>query len=189
MKIIVVTGLPGSGKSEVCNTLSSRIPVVKIGKAIKDEVKKRGMRLTIETSEMMARKLREELGLDAPVKLIKDKLEEFSKKEDLIVVDGLRNIEEVDYLKQFGEIIILVAEAPKEIRLKRLLGRGDERDPSNDEQFKQRERGELERGLDKLMKTDKYPRHVIENKGTIKELKEKVEKLFNKIINNHRKPP
>ena len=58
MKVIGVTGLPGSGKSVVSRVAKSlKIPIVRMGDVIRDEAEKRG-----STPGEVAVKLREEYG-------------------------------------------------------------------------------------------------------------------------------
>ena len=43
MKLVVVTGMPGAGKSEVADTFrSANVPVIVMGDVIREEVRRRG---------------------------------------------------------------------------------------------------------------------------------------------------
>ena len=97
-KIIVVTGLPGSGKSEVSRDIKRRrITTFITGNIIKEEVSRRGLELTLESQEYIARELRKEYGPDAPINMIEHRIRD--SKSSIICVDGPRNIKEVELLE------------------------------------------------------------------------------------------
>ena len=64
MKIICLTGMPGSGKSVVANVARSMgIPVLVMGDVVRDEAKKRGIELTPDNLTRLALQLRKEHGV------------------------------------------------------------------------------------------------------------------------------
>ncbi len=179
--IIVVVGLPGAGKSAVSDILKEMgIPMFRTGDVIREEVLKRGLELTIENQEKISRKLREEEGMDAPAKRILDRIRDTDN--GLVCVEGPRNIEEIDCLAGIGNIMLLVVEAPQKTRFERLKKRGETRDPKNPEELEWRDKKELERGTEQLLKTEKYPRYVIENTGTLDDLREKINRFLDKML-------
>ncbi len=185
--ILVVTGLPGSGKSEVYHYIKSRgIPAFRTGDVIREEVMNRGLHLTPQNSEMIARKFREEEGMDVAAQRVGEKIKKLTKK--FICVEGPRDIYEIDYLATLGKVTLLIIQAPEKIRFKRQKlrvsgGRFEpkSRNPKNLEEFRWRDEQELERGLHEVTTTHKYPRHVIKNTGTREELRERVEMVLEKI--------
>ena len=179
-RIIVVTGLPGSGKSEVSREIKRRkIPTFFTGNIIKDEVVKRGLDLTVESSEYVARELRKQYGRDAPIRMIEHKIE--SAKASLVCVDGPRNLKELDLLKTHGKVFLVIVESAKKLRYSRLRKRASVRDPEGWDHFLWRDRKELERGMHSLLRTRRYKRYVIKNTGTVTELRSKVLKVLKKI--------
>ena len=179
-RIIVVTGLPGSGKSEVSREIKRRkIPTFFTGSIIKNEVVRRGLNLSVESSEYIARELRKQYGPDAPIRMIEHSIE--SAKAGLVCVDGPRNIKELDLLKTHGEVFLVVVESAKKLRYSRLRERASVRDPEKWERFLWRDRKELERGMRSLLRTKRYKRYVIKNTGTVSELRTKVLKVLKSI--------
>ena len=178
--IIVVTGLPGSGKSEISREMLRRgIPTIITGDIIKEEVSKRGLELTVESSECVARELRKEYGPDAPIRLIESRIEEIDAP--LICVDGPRNLKELDLLRDHGEVFLIVVQSARKLRYTRLRKRASARDPESWDHFLWRDRKELERGMSTLMKTKKYKRYLLRNTGTVSELRGKLSRIIKGI--------
>jgi len=182
MKVIIIIGLPGSGKSLASNCLfKKKIPVYKPGSIIKDEVVKRGLELTVESEEHIARDLRKEHGKDAPARLLGSTIEK--GKSDIICIDGFRNIEEVHYIERFGKVFLVEVRTPKKVRYSRLIGRAHDRDPETHKLAEWRDRKEIERGLNTLLTTEKYTKFVINNNGRIHDFKKRLDEILGKIRN------
>jgi dephospho-CoA kinase len=183
-KIIVVTGLPGSGKSEVSGEIKkNRIPTFISGNIIKEEVAKRGLDLTLESEEFVARELRKQYGPDAPIKLLEHKITD--SKASILCVDGPRNIQEVQLLETFGEVYLIIVESTKRLRYQRLRKRGGPRDPEGWKHFMWRDRKELERGMKSLIKTKRFRKYIIKNTGTLPKLKSQVSRIL-KDVKSHK---
>ena len=179
MKIIIIIGLPGAGKSLASKfLLKKKISVYKPGSIIKDEVVKRGLKLTVESEEHIARELRKEHGKDAPARLLGSTIEK--DKSDIICIDGFRNIEEIHYVERFGKIFLIEVRSSKSVRHSRLVGRAHERDPKTQKLAEWRDKKEIERGLDRLLTTDKYTKFVINNRK-IHDFKESLDTILEKI--------
>jgi len=185
--IIVVVGLIGAGKSETSGYIESLgIPMFRTGDVIRKAVLDRGMELTPKNSEMMARKLREEHGMDYPARKTGERIEK--SKAGLICVEGPRDMAEISYLSTLGEVRLLVVTAPIDVRYERSRSRKaanelepKSRDPKDFEEFKWRDEKERERGQDDVISTDKYTKYVIENTGTKEELYEKIRGIIAEI--------
>jgi len=184
--ILVVTGLPGAGKSEVFSyIISKRIPAFKTGDVIREAVLKKGLPLTIKNSEMMARKIREEHGMDVAARRTGEKIRNL--KDRIICVEGPRDMHEIRYLASLGRLVILAVDAPLETRYRRSVSRSGgglepkTRDPKDLEEFKWRDCKERERGLDELMSTSEFAIQLVDNTGTREELHEKVDRILKNI--------
>jgi dephospho-CoA kinase len=98
-----------------------------------------------------------------------------SDKAELIVVDGIRYLDEFDMVKSLGGTIIFIT-APETARYERVIMRATrgEAKISLDE-FKKSEEKETELLVDKLgAKAD----HIVENTGTIEELKNAIDAIL-----------
>jgi len=186
--ILVVVGSVGSGKTETSNFIKSLgIPTFRTGDVIRKAVLDSGLSLTPKNSERMAVELRRKYGNDYPARKTGEKIKQLPKTERLICVEGPRDMDEVDYLATLGRVILLVLEAPIELRFSRTVARKGTklepktRDPETLEEFRWRDMTESERGQAEVTHTDKYPRHVIENTGTKEELYDKVRRIVEKL--------
>jgi dephospho-CoA kinase len=188
--ILVVVGYIGSGKSEVSSYIKSLgIPMFRTGDVIRKAVLDSGKPLTPKNSEMMAVSLRKEHGNDYPARKTGERIEQCN--EGLICVEGPRDTEEVDYLATLGKVILLVIEAPIELRFERARARKGSslepksRDTHDYEEFKWRDQSENARGQREITHTDMYTRYTINNSGTKDELHKKVKKLIQEATKTH----
>jgi len=187
--IIVVTGLPGSGKSEVSSYMKSLgIPMFRTGDVIREEVLKRGLELNPQNSEMIARRLREEEGMDVASRRVGKKIK--ALLDGLVCVEGPRDMSEISHLAKLGRLILVIVDAPDEVRFSRQKSRKSgsrlepaSRNPKTLDEFRWRDARERERGLDEVMATRKFDKHVIVNDGTLEGLKRKVDGLLDSIRN------
>jgi dephospho-CoA kinase len=187
-KIIVVTGLPGSGKSEVSREIEKKgIPTFVTGNMIREEVSRRGLDLTLESSEYVARELRKHYGPDAPIKMMEHKIRALDDR--LVCVDGPRNLKELEYLKRLGEVHLIIVESSRRVRYTRLRKRAKPQDPEGWENFLWRDRKELERGMESLVRTEKFTKYRIRNTGTLPILRKKVASIIAKIRSSPPKKP
>ncbi len=193
--IIIVVGLPGAGKSAVADIFKGKgIPMFRTGDVFRSEALKRGLELNPRNSEMIARKLREEEGMDIAARRVGEKIK--TLKEDLVCVEGPRDMYEIDYFATLGNVIILIVEAPEDVRFERSRKRISSklspasRNPKTLHDLKWRDQKELERGVKDILETNKYPKETIENTGTINDLKKKVEKFLKQLqAEQKQKPP
>lgn len=100
MKIISFVGMPGSGKSEASKiAYEMNIPVISMG----DIVRKEAERLNIDQKycKKIADDLRKNNGIDIIAKkcipFIKNIIQ--NEKHSMIVIDGIRSIEEIKYFE------------------------------------------------------------------------------------------
>jgi len=149
MKIIAFTGMPFSGKSEAVKiAFGQGYPVVRMGDMVWNETKKRNLELNDRNVGMIANTMRDEFGMDIwAQKTVKKIL--MMKDTETVVVDGIRNREEIEYFKRhLGDDFALVAVQASDVkRMKRGLDRGREDDNRCVEDISERDRRELAWGL------------------------------------------
>jgi dephospho-CoA kinase len=132
MKVIGLTGTIGSGKEEVKKIIleNSCYKDVKLSDIIREEMKKSNA--DRKTLQDYGNELRKKFGPDILVKLAIKK-----NRGNFLVIDGIRNFSEVEFLrKKFGKNFKLIAvDAPIELRYERIRKRGREDDPKTLEEF------------------------------------------------------
>jgi len=188
---MVVVGMPGAGKSEVSSFYRELgLPMFRTGDVIREEVVRRGLELTPENSEMIARKLREERGNDVAARMTMEKVN--TLKEKFVCVEGPRDMDELACIAASSDVRLIVVRAGDDARFRRQLDRGTSgkdpgnkvrgsRNPRDRKEFDWRDGKEKERGLAEVLKTKRYPRYEIDNNGTLGELREKSRKVLDEI--------
>ncbi len=125
---LLITGLPGSGKSVVSEVLREfNIPVFIMGEIVFKETEKRYGSINSENVARTAKEIRTELGDEAvailTLKEIKEKLR--GSDREIIAIEGLRSRMEYEYFKRnMGLIKLIVVVASQEVRYKRIIERG-----------------------------------------------------------------
>jgi dephospho-CoA kinase len=104
---------------------------------------------------------------------------------DLVVIDGTRGPDEIRAFKHaFGDDLKVVAiHASPKVRFDRLKARARPDSPAKPSEFDARDRRELDWGLGEAIALADY---MVNNDGTLKELKAEVDKLLDKIIGKAR---
>ncbi|BAA30105.1 dephospho-CoA kinase [Pyrococcus horikoshii] len=183
--IILLVGMPGSGKGEVAKAFRRRgIPVISMGDAIREEAEKRGIPKTPEGLKYVSLKVREELGPGAVAILTIPKVRGIIKRKGIVVIEGVRSPAEVqEFRREFKNerVIILAIHSPPKVRFERLRRRGRSDDPKTWNEFLDRDKKELGFGIGEVMSLADY---VILNNCTFNEFQRKIEKVVSKILSN-----
>lgn len=180
MRIIAFAGMPCSGKTEAVQFAKQmNIPVIRMGDMVWDEVKNRGLPLNDKNVGNVADQMRQEFGKDIWAKKTLEKITSFEKL-DCIVIDGIRNIEELDTFKmKLGKDFIIIAiAASDETRKKRFLQRGREDDSMNLQDLEERDKRELRWGLGTVIASADI---VVSNEGNLDDLRNEIQKILEKI--------
>ncbi|NLI62440.1 MAG: flagellar hook-basal body complex protein FliE [Methanosarcinaceae archaeon] len=185
MKIIAFVGMPASGKTEASNVARCMgIPVVTMGDVIRKEVAIRNA--DPSDGGKIANELREKEGMDAIAKrcipLIQEKI--YSGKSDIIVIDGVRGIDEVNYFREhLGDGFVLVSiaiDASIEERFKRVLKRKRSDDMDTIKELEKRDNLESGWGMTDAIDAADI---TISNSSDLKEFHETIRELFEEMGN------
>ncbi|RLG89653.1 MAG: dephospho-CoA kinase, partial [Thermoprotei archaeon] len=106
-------------------------------------------------------------------------LERIDPREKVVVVDGVRSLDEVEVFRRSGETIIIAVHASPKTRYERLIKRGRPGDPSNWEDFVKRDMLELSFGLGNVIALADY---MIVNETTIKEAYRGAYNILKKLV-------
>ena len=173
--IIAVTGMPGSGKSIVSRIMSevTGFPMVSMGDVVREEARRRGLEITSENVEMLARELRRERGGAAVAQMIME------RSKPPLVVDGLRSLEEVEYFSRFAPVCVVAVHSPPRLRFKRVLERRRAGETLTEEQFRARDLSNLQLGIGSVIA---LADHVIINVAGPQELEAQARRVAEEIL-------
>ncbi|MCD6372334.1 MAG: flagellar hook-basal body complex protein FliE [Thermococcus sp.] len=184
--IVIVTGMPGSGKSKIVREFERKgFPSVSMGDLVREETVKRGLELTKENVAKVSIRLRQELGQNAVAKLAVERVKELLKSNSLVVIDGVRSLDEVGTFRgAFPEekIVIVAVHTSPEERFSRLRARGRHDDPRSWEEFEERDWKELKFGIGNVIAMADY---MVVNDCHKEEYKRRVKALVERILTEH----
>jgi len=179
--IILLTGMPGAGKSVFADVARKKgIPVISLGDVVREEIIKRGLEPTLTNLLSVANELRRTLGKDAIAKLAINKIMNTCLSSCIVIVDGIRNLEEVEILEKNIEahFTILAIHASPKTRFTRIAIRGRQGDPKSFEEFKKRDFEELSWGIGNVIALADI---IIVNENTLERFITEIENFLLKV--------
>ena len=177
MRVMGISGMPGSGKSFISDIATERgAVIVSMGDIVREEAEKRG-----ESSKETAKNLRAEFGQYIISELTIKKIKKLQAEglEKSIVVEGIRSLHEVDmFREEFDNFIIVSVFANPQIRFERLKLRQREDDSTDFNVFDARDRTELGFGIGSVISlSDK----LIINESDVESYCDKINEYFDEI--------
>jgi len=180
MKIIAFTGMPASGKTEAVQLVKNKgIPVIRMGDLIWEETRQQGKPLDDKNVGDVASNMRKKYGMDIWAKRTVEKIHSMKKSSHLII-DGVRNMEEIEYFKkELGlDFFVVAIDASDDLRRKRAITRGRTDDSKNLEDLEERDKREIHWGLQKVIADADI---IIPNNGSLVQFKKQVLTVFKKL--------
>lgn len=178
MKLIIVTGMPGAGKSEVADVFQKNgYPIIIMGDVIREETRRRGLEANRENTKKIALELREK---DGPGAVAKHCIEEMKKaSSDIVVIEGCRSLAEVDVFDDYAESVTIVSvHTSPTTRFTRLRNRGRDDAPLEWASFKERDLREISIGLGGVIAMSDI---MLINESTIEELQKASEEILKRF--------
>lgn len=146
--IVAVVGMAGAGKTAVTKYILNNYswPKIYFGEATFDRLKEEGMEVNYENERYAREKIREEMGMAAYAKLALPKIQKHLEDNDNVLLESLYSWEEYKTIKdEYGENFkTLAIYSSPETRFQRLKNRNKERPITDPEEFKKRDRTEIE---------------------------------------------
>lgn len=201
MRVVGVTGMPGSGKSEAMKVAHKmEFPVVRMGDMIWAETEAQGLPRDAEHVGKVASAMREEHGDDIWALRTVKKVQEHQAEpapeahdhhraaNKIVLIDGIRSNHEVEvFRRELGTDFILVAiHTDPDERYDRLTARGRDDDPSDVEGHQARDQRELNWGL---ARTIAMADEMLVNDCALEEFHAQVEGLLDRIAESDRVQP
>jgi len=148
MKLIIVTGMPGTGKEEFLSVASEMgIPFIRMGDVVREHYQARRASDKELGVGGFAESERKRFGYDI---WAKRSLERMSG--DVFLVDGCRSADEVEQFRSLTDDVTVVSiHSSPEVRYARLVKRNREDAPSSLEEFVERDEREMGWGIAKIM--------------------------------------
>lgn len=182
--IIGLTGPMAGGKGVVAEYLKNKgFYYSSTSERVREECRKKMIEITRDSLQNTADKLRRQFGPEVLAK----RTWKIVKKYPLSVIDSIRGIAEVDFLKEKPNFHLIGVTASQKSRYQRLVSRNRESDPIAWEAFLAADRKDFKSGRGKfgrnikacLKKSDL----LLHNNQKVKDLEKKVEKYLKKIQN------
>ncbi len=173
MKILCITGMPGSGKTQALKVFYKKgFSIVSMGDVIRDLARERGIKEDPESIGKLAVEIRKDEGEDAVAKRCIKKISGLSKN---VIIEGIRSLPEIECFKNYFEDFVIVSiHASPKIRCKRLKRRGRADDPRNFKEFLERERRELDIGIGSVIAIADF---MVVNESSLEKLYEEIETI------------
>ena len=172
MKLIITTGMPGSGKEEFLNAASdSGIPFIRMGDIVREFHAKRSEEDKDLSVGQLANLDRQRYGFDIWAKRAMEKM-----YGDIFMIDGCRSMDEVRAYRNITDDVNIVGifASPK-TRYDRLVKRGRDDAPKNIEEFRERDSRELSWGLGETMA---LADRMIINESSLDDFRDSVRRLM-----------
>ena len=186
--LIGITGPIAGGKGTVAEILSKKGFIASpLSDRIREEIKKTRGEITREKLLETGNRLRSQFG---PQILAQRTYEKFiGKGIEKVVIESIRAVPEVEYLKSKGAVIVGVT-APRDVRFKRASERNREGEPLTWEKFvemddKDHFSGDFGKGTN-IRGCLELADYLIENTGTPEDLEKEVEKILKYILEKRR---
>lgn len=173
-RLVGLTGTNGAGKGEVARFLLKKgFDYVSLSDVIREELKKRGLEASRDNLIACGNELRERFG---PAELARRAAAKISRPT---VIDSIRNLREIEYLRQLGDFVLVAVDAPVEIRFERVMRRGRNESVCSLEDFRAKEELEKNNGEtgQQLAACLEAADVLIINDSTLEELWQKLEEL------------
>lgn len=166
MKLLVcITGMPGSGKSIIAKVAKDlKLPVVNMGDIVREETLRRYGVIRPDLMRKVSQDLRREFGDKIIAIRTLEKIKDI--EQSIVVIDGVRSLEEIEVFKSNGRVIVIAVHASPRTRFERIRRRNRPGDPDNWDDFWKRDLIELSFGIGNVIALADY---MIVNEGSIEE--------------------
>lgn len=173
--IIGLTGSLCAGKGEVANYLKNLgFSYFSLSDVLRGEADKSGIAKTRDNLITLGNKFRKEYGNGVLAKKIK----EIVPQDVNIIIDSIRNPEEVRELKKLHSFIFIGVDALEETRFARMLARKRQGDPKTLEEFRGINEDLKPEHGQQVQKCMKMADCIVVNNATIDRLHKKIDKLL-----------
>lgn len=176
-KIIGLTGPIASGKGTVKKYIEEKYGAkdCRFSTALRDILTRIGEEVSRENMQKMSTILRQNFGQNILAKIIAKDVEGLNS--DIIVIDGVRRISDIEYLKDIPGFILISIDADPKIRYERMVNRNENKGESDKsfEQFLEDHKSDSDYEVPIVMK--EASKHL-DNNGNLENLKAQIDKII-----------
>lgn len=171
MRIILVTGMPGSGKEEFLGVARGMgLPFIRMGDLVRDHYTRRDPDAESLSLGQYADRERKLHGTGIWAERAVSSI-----KGDIFLIDGCRSNDEAEMYRGLGKVIVVAIHANPSIRYDRLVKRGRDDAPKDIFEFKTRDSRELSWGIGDLIALSD---RLIINECSLDEFKKKATEVL-----------
>jgi len=180
--LVGVVGMPGSGKSLVSDVARELgFQVIVMGDAVRAEAQRRGLEPKGEAMRKLMLELRAKRGPAVVAELCFPLVDAAGQ---LVLIEGIRSLHEVEaFQERYGRLHLIAVHSSPRTRFERLRARGRPDDPSDWEEFYERDKTELSVGIGSAIALADF---MLVNEGPPEELKEEARKLLRRLVEEWR---
>ena len=174
--ILGLAGQPASGKGTIAEYLIGKYGAVsyRFSKIINDILGRLYLEISRENQQNISTILRQNLSEDVFAKVI---FEDVKKdNNEVIVVDGVRRLADIKYLRQIPEFKLVFVEADIKKRYERITKRNEKTDDEN-KTFEQFEKDHLQEAESQIAGLKEQADFILDNNGSFEDLYKQIEKL------------
>lgn len=178
--ILGLVSMPGAGKGTAANYIKEKYgaSMFRFSTALSDILKRLSLPVSRENLITLSEILRHGFGEDILAHVVES--DALSDSSDVVVIDGVRRIDDLSGLEPLSQFRLVAIDAPPEIRYKRLINRG-ERAGEKDmtwEQFLTEEKAPTEVTIPPVMERATYK---IDNSGDINTLHIQLDAMMSEL--------
>lgn len=184
--VLGIVGEIAAGKGELAQYVEKKYggSAYRSSEVLRDILKRMYLPETRENVQEASMMIREFFGEDIISKVNSEDIKE--SRTGIVAIDGLRRKEDFKYFQKEFNFKVIYVDADIEKRFARISKRSENQGDRGKtfQEFKRDHQKETEKKIRGLKKTADY---VVENNGTLREFRAKIEKIMENIINNKQK--
>lgn len=191
--IIGLTGFLASGKGVVSEILKEKgFVVYSCSDEIREECKKENIEISRDNLQKTGNLLREKYGPNILAKRLSDRIK-LNGLENNYVIESIRTEGEINELKKLPNFSLVFIDANEKIRYQRAKERLKEKEHIDSfEDFilsEKKEMNNTDPNSQNLLRCKELSEYILNNNGSIEDLKKQIEDLLSKIQIDKRKKP
>ena len=179
MQIVIITGMPGAGKSEATQPfIDAGIPVIVMGDVVREETRQRGLEPNPANTKAVMLDLRKKHGPGAIALGCIDLLKQ--SKSPLVVIEGCRSVDEIDVFDDYADqVTIICVHSSPAVRFERLKNRQRDDAPPEWSTFRERDIRELSVGLGSVIALSDI---MIVNECSLPDLRSTISEIMKRFL-------